>query len=183
MCIHQRRVDMVGWLIFLLHWLEANICKLSFSCNETDQHAKGCKSVDEVDLVTQLDPARDLQRLHTLIINNMNVMQKFFDCNLGNGEEMMLTRQTLQKLSEVAMHLEQIHRKHRNKENKEMKIGSQQEPIGDDNYLRGMSSSSLNSGASTTPRPTPTQHFEIAPALFQRGHFLRNSDSERFSHF
>lgn len=158
-----------------------------FSCRETDQHAKGCKSFDEtpleIDLVTQLDPARDLQRLHTLIINNMNVMQKFFDSNMGNGEEMLLTQRTLQRLSEVAMHLEQIHRKHRHKENKEMKIGSQQEPIGEDNYLRGMSSSSLNSGASTTPRPTPTQHFDIAPALFQRGHFLRNSDSERFSHF
>lgn len=131
----------------------------------------------------QLDPARDLQRLHTLIITNMNVMQKFFDGKHGNEEETTLTRLTLQKLGEVAMQLEHLHRKHRNKENKEMKIGSQQEPIGDDNYLRGMSSSSLNSGSSTTPRPTPTQHFEILPALFKRGSFLRNSDSERFSHF
>jgi hypothetical protein len=113
----------------------------------------------------------------------MGVMQKFFDGNMGNNEEMLQTRTTLQKLSDVALQLEQIHRKHRNKENKEMKIGSIQEPIGDDNYLRGMSSSSLNSGASTTPRPAPTQHFDIPPALFQRGHFLRNSDSERFSHF
>lgn len=137
----------------------------------------------EVDLVTQLDPARDLQRLHALIIMNMNVMNKYFDSNLGEGEEMVLMRQTLKDISKVAMHLEQIHRKHRNKENKEMKIGSQQEPIGEDNYLRGMSSSSLNSGSSTTPRPTPTQHFDIPPALFQRGHYLRNSDSERFSNF
>ena len=111
------------------------------------------------------------------------MIQKFFESILGSGEEMMLTRQSLKKLSDVAIELEQIHRKHRTKENKEMKIGSQQEPIGDDNYLRGMSSASLNSGASTTPRPAPTQHFDIPPALFQRGHFLRNSDSERFSHF
>lgn len=169
--------------IFQFNFHDFIIC----SCKEADQNAKGCKAVDatplEVDLVTQLDPARDLQRLHTLIINNMNVMQKFFDSKHGNSDEIMLTRTTLQKLSEVAMQLEQIHRKHRNKENKEMKIGSQQEPIGEDNYLRGMSSSSLNSGSSTTPRPPPTQHFDIQPALFQRGHFLRNSDSERFSHF
>lgn len=43
-----------------------------YSCNERDQNANGCKAVDEtpleVDLVTQLDPARDLQRLHSLII-------------------------------------------------------------------------------------------------------------------
>ena len=43
-----------------------------FSCNERDQNAKGCKAVDatplEIDLVTQLDPARDLQRLHALIV-------------------------------------------------------------------------------------------------------------------
>lgn len=113
-----------------------------FSCEESDQYAKGCKFVDEtpieVDLITQLDPARDLQRLHSLIITNMNIMQKYFDRNAG--EEMMLTRQSLNKLGDVAMQLEQIHRKHRKKENKEMKIGSQQEPIvGDDNYLRGVS--------------------------------------------
>jgi Ras GTPase-activating protein 3 len=43
-----------------------------FSCNERDQNAKGCKAIDEtpleIDLVTQLDPARDLQRLHMLIV-------------------------------------------------------------------------------------------------------------------
>lgn len=184
LCINQRCLDVVSRHQYEFK-LRANYSRLSFSCNESDPNNKGCKSLDEtpleVDLLTQLDPARDLQRLHTLIITNMNVMQKFFDSNLD--EEKVLTRQTLQDLSKVAMHLEQIHRKHRNKENKEMKIGSQQEPIGDDNYLRGMSSSSLNSGASTTPRPTPTQHFDIQPALFQRGHFLRNSDSERFSNF
>lgn len=45
-----------------------NMC----SCNERDQNAKGCKTVDEtpleMDLVTQLDPARDLQRLHMLVV-------------------------------------------------------------------------------------------------------------------
>lgn len=49
---------------------------LFFSCNERDQNAKGCKTVDEtpleVDLVTQIDPARDLQRLHSLIIGENN---------------------------------------------------------------------------------------------------------------
>lgn len=110
-------------------------------------------------------------------------MSKFFDTNMPKNEETEYTRQTLRRLSEEAMHLEQIHRNHRNKEAKDMKIGSKQEPIGDDNYLRGISSSSLNSGSSTTPRPMTqtTQHFDLPPTLFQRGHFLRNSDG--FSHF
>jgi hypothetical protein len=113
----------------------------------------------------------------------MKVMMKYFDSNMPKTEENELTRHTLRKLSDEAMKLEQIHRNHRNKEMKDTKIGSKQEPIGDDNYLRGISSSSLNSGASTTPRPitTTTQHFDLPPTLFQRGHFLRNSDG--FSHF
>lgn len=51
------------------------------SCNERDQNAKGCKAVDEtpleVDLVTQLDPARDLQRLHSLIIGMIRNIANF----------------------------------------------------------------------------------------------------------
>lgn len=113
----------------------------------------------------------------------MNVMTKFFDTNMPKSEETELTRQTLRKLSEEAMKLDQIQRNHRNKQMKDLKVGSKQEPIGDDNYIRGVSSSTLNSGASTTPRPvtTTTQHFDLPPTLFQRGHFLRNSDG--FSHF
>ncbi|KAL7035982.1 hypothetical protein ACKWTF_008647 [Chironomus riparius] len=156
-------------------------------CNERDQNANGCKAVDEtpleVDLVTQLDPARDLQRLHSLIIGNMNVMTKFFDTNMPKNEETEFTRQTLRRLSEEALKLDQIQRNHRNKQLKDLKVGSKQEPIGDDNYIRGVSSSNLNSGSSTTPRPVTTtnQHFDLPPTLFQRGHFLRNSDG--FSHF
>jgi Ras GTPase-activating protein 3 len=137
----------------------------------------------EVDLLTQLDPARDLQRLHTLITSNSQTMKLFYDRNSGNTEEMNLTKQSLTKIFNVAIELEKIHRKHRNKEMMEMKLGSQQEPIGDDNYLRGMSSTSLNSGASTTPRSIHTQNNSefLQPALFHRGHFQRSSDSERFS--
>ena len=155
-----------------------------------------------MDLTTQLDPARDLQRLHTLIvgeyaklnfsllmnhslenmiIGNITSMSKCFDASMPKNEETELTRQTLRRLNDEAMNLEQIHRNHRNKEQKEMKVGSKKVPIGDDNYLRGISSSSLNSGSATTPRPitTTNQLFDLPP--FQRGHFLRNSDG--FSHF
>lgn len=118
-----------------------------------------------------------------MITGNMNVMAKVFDTNMPKSEETELTRHTLRKLSEEAMKIEQIHRNQKNKEMKDMKIGSKQEPIGDDNYIRGISSSSLNSGASTTPRPVTAtnQHFDLPPTLFQRGHFLRNSDG--FAHF
>lgn len=136
----------------------------------------------EVDLLTQLDPARDLQRLHTLITTNLSRMKNFSVQNgeMKSDEEMNLTT-SLSKIFDVAYQLDQIHRKHRSREMMELKIGSQQEPIGDDNYLRGMSSTSLNSGASTTPRTMHTQNSEFQTALFHRGHFPRSSDSERFS--
>lgn len=108
-------------------------------------------------------------------------MSKFFDTNMPKNEETELTRQTLRKLNDEAIKLEQIQRNHRNKEQKEMKIGSKKVPIGDDNYLRGISSQSLNSGSSTTPRPTTNQLFDLPPTFFQRGHLLRNSDG--YSHF
>lgn len=114
-------------------------------------------------------------------IGNISSMSKFFDTNMPKNEETELTRQTLRKLNDEAIKLEQIQRNHRNKEQKEMKIGSKKVPIGDDNYLRGMSSQSLNSGSSTTPRPTTNQLFDLPPSFFQRGHLLRNSDG--YSHF
>jgi hypothetical protein len=113
----------------------------------------------------------------------MMSMSKFFDASMPKTDEIELTRQTLRKLNDEATKLEQIHRNHRNIKQKDMKLGSKKEPIGDDNYLRGISSSSLNSGSATTPRPitTTNQLFDLPPTIFQRGHFLRNSDG--FSHF
>lgn len=172
-----------------------------FSCKENEQFAKGCKSVlekpfDIDNLVTKLDPARDLQRLHALIIGLINE-KKIEDCFKPNyqfnSEDPMQCRQTLQKLVEYSANLEQIHHKYRNNLLGQHKYGSITQPIGDDNYVRGQVSqiqqqlnavsaqSQFMSGASTTPRPHQTQsHFDISPGQFQRNHFLRSSDSERF---
>lgn len=155
----------------------------------------------ELELVNQLDPARDLQRLHSLIIGHMQSVEKFFDSTSGNTEESMMCRKTIQKVTEFAMHLEQIHRKYKHHLVRDTKYGSQHHPIGDDNYLRGGLSLQiaqqlnattnasnqgnlfLNSGSATTPRVSATNHFDISPGMFQRGCYLRSSDNDRFSHF
>lgn len=181
--------------------------KLStFSCHENDQSAIGCKSMAdkpfEMELVNQLDPARDLQRIHSLIVSHSSLINKYFDSSdeeIKNSEEFKKCRNTLQKVMEYSMNLEQTHRKVKTNELKDSKIGSQLQPIGDDNYVRSglsppipqLSVTSMStgnpfhvSGSSTTPRhQTSNSHIEISPNFFHRHHILRSSDSERFSHF
>lgn len=187
-------------------WLPKSNFRIIFfffnsSCNESDQSARGCKSMAdkpfEMELVTQLDPARDLQRIHSLIISNIQSIEKYFDASNAdaNNEELMKCRKTIQKLTDFSMQLEQIHRKYKNNLLRETKYGSLLQPIGDDNYLRGGLSvqiaqqlnasgnnqSFMSCGSSTTPRHQTS--FDYSPNFFHRNHFLRSSDSERFSHF
>ena len=143
------------------------------------------KPFDIENLVTKLDPARDLQRLHALIIGLINE-KKIEDCFKPNyqfnSEDPMQCRQTLQKLMEYSAHLEQIHHKYRNNLLGQHKYGSITQPISDDNYVRGNLSSQIQqqlgaggiiSGASTTPRPHQSQtHFDISPGQFQRNHYF-----------
>ncbi|XP_032592524.1 GTPase-activating protein [Drosophila grimshawi] len=55
-------------------------------CGRSDENAPGCKNVSakemdyfQMDLVTALDPALDLQRIHTLIMSNMNQLDALLD--------------------------------------------------------------------------------------------------------
>ncbi|XP_035900051.1 GTPase-activating protein isoform X2 [Anopheles stephensi] len=110
-------------------------------CNESDQYAPGCtpqnsvssSSPSEMELATALDPARDLQRLHSLIIANINSLEVLDPTTAY--EDPMAARKTIKKLNEIATTLEQIHRKYKSMLARDLKYGSRQAPIGDDNYL------------------------------------------------
>uniref|UniRef100_A0A182R172 Ras GTPase-activating protein n=1 Tax=Anopheles farauti TaxID=69004 RepID=A0A182R172_9DIPT len=110
-------------------------------CNESDQYAPGCTPVSssspiQMELATALDPARDLQRLHSLIIANIASLEVLDPALNGTAyEDPMAARKTIKKLNEIACTLEQIHRKYKSMLARDLKYGSRQAPIGDDNYL------------------------------------------------
>uniref|UniRef100_A0A182PM81 GTPase-activating protein n=1 Tax=Anopheles epiroticus TaxID=199890 RepID=A0A182PM81_9DIPT len=110
-------------------------------CNESDKYAPGCtpkstSSPIQMDLATALDPARDLQRLHSLIIANITSLEVLDPALNGTAyEDPMAARITIKKLNEIASTLEQIHRKYKSMLARDLKYGSRQAPIGDDNYL------------------------------------------------
>ncbi|XP_053680398.1 GTPase-activating protein [Anopheles nili] len=110
-------------------------------CNESDQYAQGCTPVSssspmQMELATALDPARDLQRLHSLIFANITSLEVLDPALNGTAcEDPMAARKTIKKLNEIACTLDQIHRKYKSMLARDLKYGSRQAPIGDDNYL------------------------------------------------
>lgn len=115
-----------------------------FSCNERDQSAKGCESVSaspfEMTLATSLDPARDLQRLNTLIMNNLDGFKQILEPDgiyskeLKTNDDIIKLRQTIQSITDTAISLDNIHRKYKTIVERHTSYGSRQAPIGDDNY-------------------------------------------------
>lgn len=129
-------------------------------CKADDLDAKGCTTAApesfQIELATALDPARDLQRLHSLIIANIQIIQEYCgSANINNsivcdgddryyrndGKLPLLddlrhasSQNTLQSLIEIALVLDKIHRKYKNMQASAM-YGSRHAPIGDDNYL------------------------------------------------
>lgn len=169
-----------------------------FSCKERDQYAKGCKSVSpspfQMGLATALDPARDLQRLNTLIINNLGGFKMFrepdgiYSKELTVKEDIVQLRQTINALTEIAIHLDQIHRRYNAKLGREMQYGSRQAPIGDDNYLHLTRSGLGTTMSITTTSATTHQHHTLpldkSPKYFIRNAVLRNSlTNDKFSQY
>uniref|UniRef100_A0A182SKP8 PH domain-containing protein n=1 Tax=Anopheles maculatus TaxID=74869 RepID=A0A182SKP8_9DIPT len=132
-------------------------------CNESDQYAPGCTPVSssspiQMELATALDPARDLQRLHSLIIANINSLEVLDPTTAY--EDPTAARKTIKKLNEIATTLEQIHRKYKSMLARDLKYGSRLAPIGDDNYLHmprsgftavAKAAASAAAAAATTP--------------------------------
>ncbi|EAT48915.1 AAEL000093-PA [Aedes aegypti] len=168
-------------------------------CAENDQYAAGCTAVSptpfQMELATALDPARELQRLHSLIMANFHGLEELDSTLTAACEDPGAARKTIKKLNEIANSLERIHRKYKTMLAREMRYGSRQAPIGDDNYLhtsRMIAAAAASSGngnlaataaaavAASSMLPA-SQHFDKSPGLFHRNHPLRRSDNERFS--
>ncbi|KAJ0181311.1 hypothetical protein K1T71_003396 [Dendrolimus kikuchii] len=114
-------------------------------CGAPEADAAGCGSSAEgwrsgcsgAALALRLDPARDLQRLHALLVTHV---QRLDDRLLRpqdgvSIEEREVEVRTLHELREAMFDLEHKHRVYRRSLARETKYGSKQAPIGDDNYL------------------------------------------------
>ncbi|KAG7304350.1 hypothetical protein JYU34_011290, partial [Plutella xylostella] len=120
-------------------------------CNKTDPAADGCcsSSLDcpppappapasppaPATLALRLDPARDLQRLHALLVAHSQRLDERLHLHDGNIEEREAEAATLRELQEAMFDLEHRHRIYNRSLARETKYGSKQAPIGDDNYL------------------------------------------------
>lgn len=152
-----------------------------------------------MELATALDPARDLQRLHSLIMANFHGLEELDSTLTAACEDPAAARKTIKKLNEIANSLERIHRKYKTMLAREMRYGSRQAPIGDDNYLHtsrmmaaaaasgggggggGLAATAVAAVAASSMMLPASQHFDKSPGLFHRNHPLRSSDNERFS--
>lgn len=163
------------------------------SCKERDQYAKGCQTVSpspfQMGLATTLDPARDLQRLNTLIINNLEELKLFTEPNsvyskeIISPDDVIHLHKNVKAMIDTAVKLQQVHLTYRALIDRELKYGSRQAPIGDDNYLhllRGNLGPSNNQNTSTTlPILNHQKHHSLGLDK-SPNFFIRN---ENFSHY
>ncbi|XP_004525608.1 GTPase-activating protein isoform X2 [Ceratitis capitata] len=135
-------------------------------CSRSDENAPGCRTVSpeainyfQMDLVTSLDPALDLQRIHTLIMSHMTQLEapldpiSFHHLSQGHnplGPTVLALQQhspiayaefqtTIEQLRKVAYAIDRDHLNYKTGIACELKYGSRQAPIGDDNYLHHFS--------------------------------------------
>lgn len=132
-------------------------------CKRSDENAAGCKNVSpeamdyfQMDLITALDPALDLQRIHTLIMSHIIQLEAFIEQSVAFHQTQLQNnplvaiaialqqqsphlyikfKNTIMQLREVAYVIDKDHRNYKQGIARELKYGSRQAPIGDDNYL------------------------------------------------
>lgn len=121
--LHQRAVAMVRpYLalesIFFVHYQ----FEIFFSCKSPNELAPGCSEVSRTDnnYHMTLDPERDLQRIHSLIITHITTLEAFI--NLFQSEETICN--ILKQLREVAYQIEQKHRTYKRTVDRNIKYGS-----------------------------------------------------------
>lgn len=187
-----------SYFVFVL----MKILYIYFSCKERDQYAVGCKTVSpspfQMGLATTLDPARDLQRLNTLIINNLDGLKSFTESNSVHGhskeittpEDMLKRHKNVMAMIDAAVKLQQIHLAYRTILDREMKYGSRMAPIGDDNYLHllrnGLGGNNQNA-ATTLPTINHQKHHAMSldksPKIFIRNELRSSLTNDKISHY
>lgn len=161
-----------------------NNCYLTNSCNKKDQHAKGCTSATpnqlEVQLANTLDPARDLQRLNSLILNLLHGKSPAKDVTAfpsSTFDDPQQTKATLASLIECSVSLDKVYQSYRVGLTRDLKIGSFHAPIGDDNYLHmsGFNGLAAMSAAAHAAATIQAQHqASTAPVAPMRSVALYN---------
>ncbi|KAG5900731.1 hypothetical protein JTB14_038249 [Gonioctena quinquepunctata] len=103
-------------------------------CKSPNELAPGCSEVSQTDsnYHMTLDPERDLQRIHSLIITHIQTLETFI--NMFQSEDPTVC-DILKQLRETAFQIEQKHRLYKRTMDRNTKYGSLAAPIGDDNYL------------------------------------------------
>ncbi|XP_068628547.1 GTPase-activating protein [Battus philenor] len=114
-------------------------------CGRSEPEAEGCggEGLDErarsapAALALRLDPARDLQRLHALLVAHAQRLdeRRHRPHDGTTLEEREAEASTLCELQKTVFDLEHQHCIYRRSLARETKYGSKQAPIGDDNYL------------------------------------------------
>ncbi|KAH8342948.1 hypothetical protein KR059_002133 [Drosophila kikkawai] len=139
-------------------------------CGRSDENSPGCKNVSDkemdyfqMDLVTALDPPLDLQRIHTLIMSYMSVLESLLDplayhqhlsaaqhqqhnplvplateLQKHSPQAFAEFKRTIEKLREKAYAIDRDHRDYKQGITRQLKYGSREAPIGDDNYWHMM---------------------------------------------
>ncbi|XP_060517698.1 GTPase-activating protein [Cylas formicarius] len=104
-------------------------------CKSPNELAPGCSEVSQVDSNNYhmtLDPERDLQRIHSLVISHIQPLEASIKLLEERG---LAICDILKQLREVAFQIEQRHRIYKRALDRNTKYGSLAAPIGDDNYL------------------------------------------------
>ncbi|CAG4963391.1 unnamed protein product [Parnassius apollo] len=115
-------------------------------CGRPEADAEGCSGGESAEergrnapaaLALRLDPARDLQRLHALLVAHAQRLdERLHRPHDGSTlEEREAEATTLRELQKTIFDLEHQHCIYRRSLVRETKYGSKQAPIGDDNYL------------------------------------------------
>ncbi|XP_045542355.1 GTPase-activating protein [Papilio machaon] len=135
-------------------------------CGRAEAEAEGCGGVGGAGgeggaeergrgaaaaLALRLDPARDLQRLHALLVAHAQRLdeRRHRPHDGTTLEEREAEASTLCELQKTIFDLEHQHRIYRRSLARETKYGSKQAPIGDDNYLHlaGAAAASAEGGS------------------------------------
>lgn len=127
-------------------------------CKRKDEASEGCSQVVaynpyQWELATTLDPAKDLERIHQMILTNIKTLdliyqdggerlhwqqdsshRSFLYPNLMNDKEKC--RRTILNMISVADNLNDVHIKCNQTSLQKLLLGSKEIPIGDDNYLQ-----------------------------------------------
>ncbi|KAL3282179.1 hypothetical protein HHI36_005373 [Cryptolaemus montrouzieri] len=118
-------------------------------CKSQNELAPGCNAVSTIDnnLHMSLDPERDLQRIHSLVMSHLEFIETFINWCEGDrvysgplptsisGVDLQSCYNVLREIREIAYQIERRHRIYHRTLARDTRYGSKAAPIGDDNYL------------------------------------------------